>query len=71
MEIGTRDLLEPDRYGLLDKVAQLLSLDTGSLASLWKDRVALEMNLATLYSFAQVGATIVDQHTVSEQFQVC
>lgn len=27
------------------------------------------MNLATLYSFAKAGASIVDQHTVSEQFQ--
>lgn len=70
VEIGTRDLLEPNRFGLQEKIGQLLGLDTGSLASLWKDKVALEMNMAVLHSFAQVGATIVDQHTVSEQFQM-
>lgn len=69
MEIATRDLLEPNRYGLEEKVGKALGLDTGSLASLWKDKVAYEMNKAVLHSFAQVGATIVDQHTVSEQFQ--
>ena len=69
VEIGTRDLLEPNRFGLMDEIGTRLGLDTGSLASLWKDRVALEMNQATIYSFAQAGATIVDQHTVSEQFQ--
>jgi nitric oxide synthase oxygenase domain/subunit len=69
VEIATRNLLEPNRYGLQEEIGQLLGLDTGSNANLWKDRVALEMNTAVLHSFAKSGATIVDQHTVSEQFQ--
>ena len=46
-----------------------MELDTANNSSLWKDRVALEMNAAVLHSFQKSGATIVDQHTVSEQFQ--
>ena len=61
--------MEANRYGLQEEVGKRLGLDVGSNASLWKDRVALEMNSAVLHSFAKAGATIVDQHTVSEQFQ--
>ena len=56
VEIATRDFLEPNRYDLQEEVGQLLGLDTGSNTSLWKDRVALEMNVAVLHSFAQVSS---------------
>ena len=47
-----------------------MGLDTANNASLWKDRVALEMNTAILHSYQKHGVSIVDQHTVSEQFQM-
>ena len=37
--------------------------------NLWKDRVAVEVNVAVLHSFKLKGVSIVDQHSVSEQFQ--
>ena len=46
-----------------------MELDTSSNLSLWRDRVALELNSAILQSFQKAGATIVDQFTVSDQFQ--
>ena len=54
VEIATRDLLEPNRYNLQDEIGKKLGLDTGSNTTLWKDRVALEMNAAVLHSFAKV-----------------
>ena len=38
-----------------------LGYDTSNNATLWKDRVALEMNAAVLHSFKLANATIVDQ----------
>ena len=50
-------------------LGEALGLDTDKNISLWKDRVALELNYAILQSFQVAGATIVDQFTVSDQFQ--
>ncbi len=46
-----------------------MGLDQKSNYNLWKDRVAVEVNTAILHSFRIAGVSIVDQHTVSEQFQ--
>lgn len=69
VEIATRDLLEDNRYGLMKKIGRAMGLDTTTNSTLWRDRVALEMNAAVLHSFQSAGATIVDQHTISDQFQ--
>ena len=45
-----------------------MNLDRSNNLSLWKDRVALELNLAVLHSFAKAGVTIVDQHSSLEQY---
>ena len=45
----------------LQEVGDALGFDTSNNATLWKDRVALEMNLAVLHSFKLANATIVDQ----------
>ena len=50
-------------------LGEALGLETDKNISLWKDRVALELNYAILQSFQVAGATIVDQFTVSDQFQ--
>ena len=47
-----------------------MGLDTTNNMSLWKDKVALEMNVATLNSFTKAGVTIVDQHTASEHYMI-
>ena len=35
-EIANRDLLDPQRYNLLNPIGQAMGLDTSSDASLWK-----------------------------------
>lgn len=67
-EIGARDLADSSRYGMLPKVASLMGLDTGTDASLWKDRALVELNVAVLHSFKSRGVTIVDHHTAARQF---
>jgi nitric-oxide synthase len=58
------------RYNLLPTIAKKLNLNMKSKDSLWKDRALIELNIAVLYSFRLAGVTIVDHHTVSNQFLV-
>lgn len=50
-EIGCRDLCDVNRYNILEKVATKMGLDTRSVATLWKDRALVEVNVAVLHSF--------------------
>ena len=61
--------LEHHNTYLFQTMGERLQLDTSTNQSLWKDRVALELNYAILESFNKAGVTIVDQFTVSDQFQ--
>ena len=47
-----------------------MELDRSINTTLWKDRVALELNIAVLHSFAKSGVTIVDQHSSLEQYMI-
>lgn len=57
-EIGCRDLCDPSRYNITEKVGTLMGLDTRSPATLWKDKAMVEVNVAVLYSF-QVSVMLV------------
>ena len=61
--------LEHHNTYLFQTMGERLQLDTSTNQSLWKDRVALELNYAILESFNKAKVTIVDQFTVSDQFQ--
>ncbi|NIG61065.1 endothelial nitric oxide synthase [Pontoporia blainvillei] len=50
-EIGMRDLCDPHRYNILEDVAVCMDLDTRTTSSLWKDKAAVEINLAVLHSY--------------------
>ena len=50
------------------RAADALGFDRATNRSLWVDRVVLELNTGVLHSFSTAGISIVDQHTVSEQF---
>ncbi|MCT7956365.1 nitric oxide synthase oxygenase [Laspinema palackyanum] len=63
-----RDFLDEYRYNKMEEIAQVLKLDTSSEQTLWRDRVALELNTAILYSFQQAKVTMVDHQTASRQF---
>jgi nitric oxide synthase oxygenase domain/subunit len=67
-EIGSRNLLDENRYNLLPVIAEKMGLTQDSNTSLWKDRVSIETNAAVLHSFTKNGITIVDHHTASETF---
>ena len=47
-----------------------MDLDRSNNMTLWKDRVALELNIAILHSFSKTGVTIVDQHSSLEQYMI-
>ena len=51
-------------------IANAMGLDTSNNMTLWKDRVALELNTAVLSSFSKAGVAIVDQHSSTEQYMV-
>ena len=67
-EIANRDLLDLQRYNLLKPIATRMGLDTNNNSNLWRDRVALDLNLAVLQSYQNAGVTIVDHFTQSDQF---
>ncbi|XP_064265290.1 nitric oxide synthase 3 [Passer domesticus] len=67
-EIGSRNLCDRHRYDVLPEVAERMGLDTGSSSSLWKDRAAVEVNVAVLHSFQVAQVTIVDHHAATESF---
>ncbi|XP_014346908.1 nitric oxide synthase 2b, inducible [Latimeria chalumnae] len=67
-EIGVRDFCDHQRYNVTEKIGKRMGLETHKLASLWKDQVALEMNIAVLHSFQKKNVTIMDQHTAAESF---
>ena len=63
-----RDFLEDWRYDKTEDIAKVLKLDTSSEQTLWRDRVALELNIAILYSFQKAKVSMVDHQTASKQF---
>nr|AFD20679.1 endothelial nitric oxide synthase 3 isoform 3 [Gallus gallus] len=67
-EIGTRNLCDSHRYNLLQEVALRMGLDTRKTSSLWKDKAAVEMNIAVLHSYQEAKVTIVDHHAATESF---
>lgn len=67
-EIGSRNLVDPDRYDMLAEVGLRMGLDVEDDRSLWKDRVLVEVNRAVLTSFDAAGAKIADHHGEAERF---
>ncbi|KAF1585960.1 UNVERIFIED_CONTAM: Nitric oxide synthase, endothelial, partial [Eudyptes robustus] len=67
-EIGTRNLCDSHRYNLLPEVALRMGLDTRTTSSLWKDKAAVEVNIAVLHSYQVAKVTIVDHHAATESF---
>jgi nitric-oxide synthase len=68
-EIGARNLADTDRYNMLPRVASLMGLDTSTNAAMWKDKALIELNIAVLHSFKEMGVSIVDHHTAAMQFK--
>jgi nitric oxide synthase oxygenase domain/subunit/sulfite reductase alpha subunit-like flavoprotein/hemoglobin-like flavoprotein len=63
-----RNFLDDWRYNTIEDIAKVLKLDTSSVRTLWRDRVALELNTAILYSFQKAKVTMVDHQSASRQF---
>ncbi|NXA56964.1 NOS3 protein, partial [Nothocercus julius] len=67
-EIGMRNLCDSQRYNVLPEVALRMGLDTRKTSSLWKDKAAVEINVAVLHSYQVAKVTIVDHHAATESF---
>ncbi|XP_058416280.1 nitric oxide synthase, inducible [Diceros bicornis minor] len=67
-EIGVRDYCDMQRYDILEEVGRRMGLETHKLASLWKDRAVIEINVAVLHSFQKQNVTIMDHHSAAESF---
>ncbi|XP_029443835.1 nitric oxide synthase, endothelial isoform X1 [Rhinatrema bivittatum] len=67
-EIGMRNLCDSHRYNIAEEVAARMGLDTRKTSSLWKDKAAVEINIAVLHSFQAAKVTIVDHHAATESF---
>uniref|UniRef100_A0A8C5W8L8 Nitric oxide synthase n=1 Tax=Leptobrachium leishanense TaxID=445787 RepID=A0A8C5W8L8_9ANUR len=67
-EIGMRNLCDSNRYNISEEVATRLGLDTKKTSSLWKDKAALEINIAVLHSYQSDKVTVVDHHAATESF---
>ncbi|OUL35756.1 nitric oxide synthase oxygenase [Nostoc sp. 106C] len=65
-----RDFLDEYRYNKMEEIAKALKLDTSSEQTLWRDEVALKLNVAILYSFQKAKVTMVDHQTASRQFLI-
>jgi sulfite reductase alpha subunit-like flavoprotein/nitric oxide synthase oxygenase domain/subunit/hemoglobin-like flavoprotein len=63
-----RNFLDEYRYNKMAEIAQIMQLDSSSEQTLWRDRVALELNIAIIYSFQKAKVTIVDHQTAARQF---
>ncbi|XP_037348505.1 nitric oxide synthase, inducible [Talpa occidentalis] len=67
-EIGVRDFCDVQRYNILEEVGRRMGLETHKLASLWKDKAVIEINVAVLHSFQKQNVTIMDHHSAAESF---
>ncbi|RXN16225.1 nitric oxide inducible-like protein [Labeo rohita] len=67
-EIGVRDFCDVQRYNVLERVGQLMGLETRKLSSLWKDQALVAINVAVIHSYQKHKVTITDHHSASESF---
>ncbi|XP_060753750.1 nitric oxide synthase 2b, inducible [Neoarius graeffei] len=67
-EIGVRNFCDAHRYNILEKVGQLMGLDTHNLSSLWKDEALVAINVSVIHSYQKNKVTITDHHSVAESF---
>ena len=67
-EIGARNLTDLSRYNLMKPIAEAFGYDVSNNATLWKDKVMVELTAAVLDSYNKTGVTISDHHTAAETF---
>lgn len=68
-EIAARNLSDTNRYNRLPEVAHAIGLKPTKRNRLWVDRALAVLNEAVHYSFNDGGYRIVDQHSVSSEFE--
>ena len=67
-EIGGRNFSDTYRYNMLPIIAEKMGLDCSSNDTLWKDRAAIELNIAVLHSFKSQGVRLIDHHSMTNYF---
>jgi nitric-oxide synthase len=68
-EIAARNFCDPQRYNLVQDIAEAMELDTSSQRTLWKDMALIAINQAVLHSFDNAGIRIGDHHELGAQFE--
>lgn len=68
-EIAARNFCDPQRYNLVQDIAEAMGLDTTSQRTLWKDKALIAINQAVLHSFDNAGIRIGDHHELGAQFE--
>ncbi|WP_404408369.1 nitric oxide synthase oxygenase [Jeotgalibacillus malaysiensis] len=69
-EIAARNFTDENRYNMLRATADAFGLNTQLQSTMWKDRAVIELCTAVMHSFKKAGASIVDHHTASQQFEL-
>lgn len=67
-EVASENLAAEERFDALPRIARRLGLSTTSRHSMWRERAEVELHRATLWSFAEAGVTIEDDHSASEHY---
>lgn len=67
-EIGSRDLVDPWRFDLLEDAARAFDIEPNATDPLWRDRALTEINAAVLHSYNNAGVTLIDHHTAARDF---
>lgn len=67
-EIAVRNLADPDRLNMLPTIAARMGLDPLSKWVDWRDRAAMMLNEAVLWSFRARGVKVSGHRTESERF---
>ncbi|KAI2664471.1 Nitric oxide synthase, inducible [Labeo rohita] len=57
-EIGVRDFCDVQRYNVLERVGQLMGLETRKLSSLWKDQALVAINVAVIHSYQHLETEV-------------
>ncbi len=63
-----RALGDSNRYNKIKSIAECMNLNTTNNTSLWKDKALIELNYSILYSWQKANVSVIDHHTISEQF---
>lgn len=67
-EIAARNLIDHNRYNLLEAVAEAMGLDQRNERDLWRDKALIMLNEAVIASYDDAGVRLADHHNATLDF---